>query len=147
MSEESKITELHQDTTEPVNTPTEQKEPTNAEKIAHTPIVGGKKKISRAEFMEVMAQVSDNINQISHYLMEDMNMMYSRQVFPFQIRLAVLEDILIEKGLTTREEISERADKMFKELEEKAKSLEELKKEQESKKSDSEDSAQEEKSE
>jgi hypothetical protein len=112
----------------------------NSERIESIHIPGGKKKVSRDEFAQVLSQISDNINQIANYLMEDMNTLYSRQVFPFQIRLNVIEDILIEKGITTKEEITERADEYFKKLQEQAKEIKEREEaEESSEESDPED--------
>lgn len=136
MDEKSKVIELKPDVaSEEVDKAMEntEKPQTNAARYMQVGFPGGKKKVSRDEFVAVISQIADNINQIGDYLMQDVNMMYSRQVFPFQIRLAVLEDILIEKGITTKEQISELAAEKIKKLEEQAK---EIKAQQESEKKD-----------
>ena len=80
-----------------------------------------KKKVTRGEVIEIMKQVVDNVNQISSYLMEDVNTLYANQLFPFQIQTGVLEDILVEKGVISKEELKSRYDDKIKLLQEKAK--------------------------
>ena len=72
-----------------------------------------------------MKQVVDNVNQISSYLMEDVNTLYANQLFPFQIQTGVLEDILVEKGVISKEELKSRYDDKIKLLQEKAKEIKE----------------------
>jgi hypothetical protein len=75
-----------------------------------------------------MQETADNISLISEYLMEDLNTLYSEHVFPFQLRLEALENILTEKGIVTKEEIDTLVNKKWNELQEKA---EEVRKRQE----------------
>jgi hypothetical protein len=81
--------------------------------------------VTRKEVIEIMEQVVNNINQMGDYLMKDVNTLYANQVFPFQIRAAVIEDILCEQGITTQEEIGKLADERYKKLEEQAKEIKE----------------------
>lgn len=84
-----------------------------------------KRKVTRGEVIEIIQQVVDNVNQIANYLMQDMNTLYAHHVFPFQIRQAVIEDILIEKGITTKEEIDKLAEERVQKLKEQAKEIKE----------------------
>lgn len=83
------------------------------------------KKVTRKEVIEVFQQIVDNVNQISDYLMKDVNTMYANQVFPFQIQFSVLKDILIENGIVTEEEIEKRYNDKIKMLQEKAREIKE----------------------
>ena len=96
--------------------------------------------IKRKEFVEVMEQIFERMNETNHYLMEDINTMYAQQVFPFQISHAVIEELLVEKGILTEEEINTALEKCKQQLLEKAKAIktdnegnEELASEEESK--------------
>jgi len=83
------------------------------------------KKVTRKEVIEVFQQIMDNMNLISDYLMKDVNTMYSKQVFPFQIQFAVLKDILVEQGIVTEEEITKRYNEKIQKLVEKAREIKE----------------------
>lgn len=79
--------------------------------------------IKRKEFVEVMEQIFERMNETNHYLMEDINTMYAQQVFPFQIAHAVIEELLVEKGILTEEEINTALEKRKQQLLEKAKAI------------------------
>ena len=79
--------------------------------------------VTRRELIEIMQQVTENINQISNYLMEDVNTLYSKHVFPFQIRMQVMEDIINDNGLATQEEIDKRVEKRIIALQEQAQEI------------------------
>lgn len=66
------------------------------------------KLVKRKEVVEVLGQFIDNYNKATQYLMDDMNTLYSKQVFPFQMRESALEDILIEKGIITQAELDKK---------------------------------------
>lgn len=78
---------------------------------------------TRGEIIEIMSQFADNMNQMADYLMQDVNTMYSQHVFPFQLRLAAIEDILVEKGITSIEEIDVKVKERYEKLEEQAKEI------------------------
>lgn len=78
---------------------------------------------TRGEIIEIMQQVGDTINQMGDYLMQDVNAMYANQVFPFQLRFAVIEEVVLEKFGISKEEIDEKVNKRYKELEAQAKEL------------------------
>lgn len=80
---------------------------------------------TRQEIVEIMTQLTDNVNQMGNYLMQDVNTMYSNHVFPFQMRLSVLEDIIIEKGLATQDDIAKRVEEKIEKLKEQAKEIKE----------------------
>ena len=86
-----------------------------------------KRKVTRKEMVDVVQQVIDNVNQIADYLMQDVNTLYAKHVFPFQIQVGVLEDLLVEKGIVTKEELSAKYDEKIKDLQEKAKEIKESK--------------------
>lgn len=76
--------------------------------------------VNRREFIEVLQQYTDNFNEVVNYLMDDMNTLYAKQLFPFQIYSDILVDLLIENGITTREDIVSRYNFKIKELQDKA---------------------------
>lgn len=82
-------------------------------------------KVTRKEFIDIMEQVRDNIAQMSTYLMQDMNTLYAQNVFPFQLRMEILEEILKEKGFTNEEDLKERYNKKIEILKEKAREIKE----------------------
>lgn len=84
-----------------------------------------KRKVTRKEMVDVVQQVIDNVNQIADYLMQDVNTLYAKHVFPFQIQIGVIEDLLVEKGIVTKEELSAKYDEKIKALQEKAKEIKE----------------------
>lgn len=79
--------------------------------------------VKRKEFVEVMEQIFERMNETNHYLMEDINSMYANQVFPVQMGHAVIEELLVEKGIITKEEIDEALEKRKQQLLEKAKAI------------------------
>ncbi len=79
--------------------------------------------VKRKEFVEVMQQIFERMNETNHYLMEDINSMYANQVFPVQMGHAVIEELLVEKGIITKEEIEEALEKRKQQLLEKAKAI------------------------
>lgn len=84
-----------------------------------------RQKVTRGEVIDIVQQIMDNINQISSYLMQDINTLYSKHVFQYQIQTGVIEDLLIEKGLVTKEELEEKYDEKIKALQEKAREIKE----------------------
>lgn len=79
--------------------------------------------VKRKEFVEVMEQIFERMNETNHYLMEDINSMYANQVFPVQMGHAVIEELLVEKGIITKDEIDEALEKRKQQLLEKAKAI------------------------
>lgn len=79
--------------------------------------------VKRKEFVEVMEQIFERMNETNHYLMEDINSMYANQVFPVQMGHAVIEELLVEKGIITKEEIEDALEKRKQQLLEKAKAI------------------------
>lgn len=78
-------------------------------------------KVSRKELIEILQQLTENMNQSNQYHMDDINQLYSRYVVPNIINLQVLTDILIEKGITTKEDIDKRYDEKVRDMVQKAK--------------------------
>lgn len=79
--------------------------------------------VKRKEFVEVMQQIFERMNETNHYLMEDINSMYANQVFPVQMGHSVIEELLVEKGIITKEEIEDALEKRKQQLLEKAKAI------------------------
>lgn len=84
-----------------------------------------RQKVTRGEVIDIVQQIMDNINQISSYLMQDINTLYSKHVFQYQIQTGVIEDLLIEKGLVTKKELEDKYDEKIKALQEKAREIKE----------------------
>ena len=61
--------------------------------------------VTRKELIEVLQQVTTSVQEMSQFLMDDMNTLYAQHLFPNEIKMSVLEKILIDKGLTTEEEV------------------------------------------
>ena len=78
-------------------------------------------KVSRKELIEILQQLTENMNQSNQYHMDDINQLYSRYVVPNIINLQVLTDILIEKGITTKEDIDKRYNDKVRDMVQKAK--------------------------
>src|SRR5574344_1091681 len=76
--------------------------------------------VTRKEFKGVMKQLFDSVGQVSQGLMKDMNTLYGTHVFPYQLRIKVLEDIIIEHKLCTSDEINNRVNKEIKMIQDKA---------------------------
>lgn len=81
--------------------------------------------VKRKEMVEVMEQVFDRINETNRYLMEDINTMYRVQLFPFQMMVSALENLLIEKGVITKEELDAKLEANKQELIKKARAMQE----------------------
>lgn len=81
--------------------------------------------VKRKEMVEVMEQVFDRMNETNRYLMEDINTMYRVQLFPFQMMVSALENLLIEKGVITKEELDAKLEENKQELVKKARAMQE----------------------
>lgn len=81
--------------------------------------------VKRKEMVEVMEQVFDRLNETNRYLMEDINTMYRVQLFPFQMMVSALENLLIEKGVITKEELDAKLEENKQELIKKARAMQE----------------------
>ena len=81
--------------------------------------------VKRKEMVEVMEQVFYRMNETNRYLMEDINTMYRVQLFPFQMMVSALENLLIEKGVITKEELDAKLEENKQELIKKARAMQE----------------------
>lgn len=81
--------------------------------------------VKRKEMVEVMEQVFDRMNETNRYLMEDINTMYRVQLFPFQMMVSALENLLIEKGVINKEELDAKLEENKQELIKKARAMQE----------------------
>lgn len=82
-------------------------------------------KVTRKELIEILQQIADNMNQSNQYLIQDVNTLYSKHVFPVQIQMQVLLDLLDEKGIIKKEEVDKKYSETVKEMLEKAKAIKE----------------------
>jgi hypothetical protein len=69
--------------------------------------------ITRQEFVEVLTQITSNMNEMTKYLTEDVNAMFSKHVYPNYMRLQAVEILLNELGFVTREEVDKKAKELF----------------------------------
>lgn len=81
--------------------------------------------VKRKEMVEVMEQVFDRMNETNRYLMEDINTMYRVQLFPFQMMVSALENLLIEKGVITKDELDAKLEENKQEIIKKARAMQE----------------------
>lgn len=79
--------------------------------------------VKRSEVLDVIKQIIDRINETNTLLMEDVNTLYAKHVFPFQLRMDVLESLLIKKGILTEEEVKEGYNEKIKVLQEQARAI------------------------
>lgn len=89
--------------------------------------------VTRGEFIDILTQISENINQMTQYQMDDMNTLYAQHLFPNEIKMSVLESIIMDKLGVTAEELTSKYNECLKDMEERAK---ELKAEKDSEKED-----------
>jgi hypothetical protein len=81
--------------------------------------------VRRNELKEIMKQVIDNMNEMAGHLMNDINTMFKRFVYPLTIRTNAIENILISKGILTKDDINAEAKKITEEAIAKAKEVDE----------------------
>lgn len=81
--------------------------------------------VTRSELIDVMTQITDNMNQVNDFLMKDVNTLYSSHVFPLQMQLSTVFDLLVEKGVFTTEEYANLYNKRIQELQERARAVKE----------------------
>lgn len=79
--------------------------------------------VSRKEFIDVLKQITDNINDMSNYVMEDMNTLYSTHIFPYQMYTDILKEIIIKNNIATEEELIKMYNNRIKDLLDKAKEI------------------------
>jgi hypothetical protein len=81
--------------------------------------------VRRNELTGIMKQVIDNINEMAKHLMTDVNVLFKRFVYPLMMRTNAIENVLISKGIITKEEINEEAKRITEEAIAKAKEVDE----------------------
>ena len=81
--------------------------------------------VTRSELIDVMTQITENMNQVNDFLMKDVNTLYSSHVFPFQMQLSTVYELLIEKGIFTEEEYTNLYNKRLQDLQERARAVKE----------------------
>lgn len=74
-----------------------------------------KEKITRKEFTDILTQIFDNMSTMSNSLMSDMNTMFQKYTYPTLMRLEALVDVLVDKGVLTRDEVAAKAAELLQE--------------------------------
>lgn len=77
--------------------------------------VASDKPVTRKEFVDVLEQMTNNLNELTRYLTSDVNVMFQRYVYPILMKQEAIIELLTEKGILTRDEIMSRADKLTQE--------------------------------
>ena len=81
--------------------------------------------VTRSELIDIISQITENMNQISDFLMKDVNTLYGQHVFPFQMQVSTLQDLLIEKGIIEEKDYNELYNKKVQDLQERARAVKE----------------------
>jgi hypothetical protein len=79
--------------------------------------------VRRNELTPIITQIVENVNQMAHHLLNDVNTLFKRFVYPNMMRLNAIENVLIAKGVLTKEEINEESKKITAEAVAKAKEI------------------------
>lgn len=66
------------------------------------------KAVNRKELVDVITQLGDQVGEVQMGLVNAVNTMYGQQVFPFQLELWALEELLKEKGIISEEEMQKK---------------------------------------
>lgn len=81
--------------------------------------------VTRSELIDVMTQITENMNQVNDFLMKDVNTLYSNHVFPFQMQLSTVYELMLKKGIFTEEEYTGLYNEKLKDLQERARAVKE----------------------
>ena len=79
--------------------------------------------VTRGEFLEVLRQISENVNDISKYLMEDVNVHFRNYTYPTMIKLQAVMQLMVEKGICDQKELDDTIKRISSELMAKAKEV------------------------
>lgn len=81
--------------------------------------------VRRFELTGILKQIVDNVNEIAKHLMNDVNVLFKRFVYPILMRTNAIENLLINKGIMTKEEINDETKRLTEEAIAKAKEIDE----------------------
>jgi DUF1009 family protein len=81
--------------------------------------------VRRNELTPIITQIINNVNEMAHHLMNDVNNLFKRFVYPLMMRTNAIENLLIKSGVMTKEEINEEQQKITREAVAKAKEINE----------------------
>ena len=81
--------------------------------------------VTRGELIEIIKQLGENMDDIQRNLVESVNVMYREHVFPAQLELVALENLLIDKGIFTMDEFNNQKEKEKQRILDKAKQVKE----------------------
>jgi hypothetical protein len=85
----------------------------------------GREVVRRNELTGIIKQVVDNVNEMAKHLMNDVNTLFKRFVYPIMMRTNAIENLLIMRNVLTKEEINEEAKRLTEEAIAKAKEINE----------------------
>ncbi len=88
------------------------------------------KAVTRGEIIDLMGQVSENINEISKYLMEDVNVHFRQYTYPLMIKQQALINLLINKEIFSESEFNSEVKEISQKLVENAKEVQSQSQEQ-----------------
>lgn len=83
--------------------------------------------VTRGELKEVLGQIMGNMNQMSGYLIEDINALFRNHVYPIKLKMQAMSELFEEKEYVSKDEIEKRAQEIHNKTVEEAKA--QLKKE------------------
>ena len=81
--------------------------------------------VLRKDLVDAINQLGDNMDLIQKNLIDAVNTMYSYHLFPFQMELWALSQLLIEKDVFTEDELNKKIQARKQELLDKAKQIKE----------------------
>jgi hypothetical protein len=67
-----------------------------------------KQKVTRGELIEILGQITNNMNELSNYVMSDMNNLFKNFTYPTLMKLGALVELLIDNGTISREELDKK---------------------------------------
>lgn len=81
--------------------------------------------VRRNELTGVIKQIIENVNEMAKHLMNDVNVLFKRFVYPVMMRTNAIENLLIKKEILTKDEINEEVKFLTEEAIKKAKEVDE----------------------
>jgi len=81
--------------------------------------------VRRNELTAIVTQIIDNVNTMAGHLMNDVNTLFKRFVYPVMMRSNAIENLLVSKGVMTKDEINSEAKRITEEAIAKAKEIKE----------------------
>lgn len=79
--------------------------------------------VRRNELTGIIKQIVENVNEMASHLLNDVNTLFKRFVYPNMMRVNAIENVLIAKGVLTKEEINAESKRITEEAIAKAKEI------------------------